>query len=253
MLKRLLPLFALLALLAAVLAACADAQPVAAPSPTAPTSTTAAVPTPLGAPRPVANKGAVSLASQEVREYQGEKLSSIEEFQENSIKGPQQVAVADYRLVIDGLVERPASLTYAQALERQHYEKVVTLKCVEGWRVDILWEGVLLADLLRQAGVNDQAKVVIFHAADGYTSSLPVSYVIDNNLILAATINGVTLPAERGFPFQVVAESKWGYKWVKWVTRIELSSQTDYRGYWESSGYNNDGARAGPIFESGLR
>jgi DMSO/TMAO reductase YedYZ molybdopterin-dependent catalytic subunit len=59
----------------------------------------------------------------------------------------------------------------------------------------------------------------------------------------------VTLPPERGFPFQVVAESKWGYKWVKWVTKIELSDDTDYKGYWEELGYNNDGGIEGPIFE----
>jgi len=62
-------------------------------------------------------------------------------------------------------------------------------------------------------------------------------------------MNGLTLSAERGFPFQVVAESKWGYKWVKWVTEIELSVDEHYRGYWESRGYNNNGDQAGPIFE----
>ena len=58
----------------------------------------------------------------------------------------------------------------------------------------------------------------------------------------------VELPPERGFPFEVVAESKWGYKWVKWVTKIELSGDPNYRGYWESRGYNNDGDLSGPIF-----
>ena len=53
-------------------------------------------------------------------------------------------------------------------------------------------------------------------------------------------MNNVTLPPERGFPFQLVAESKWGYKWIKWITAIELSDNEDYRGYWESRGYPND-------------
>jgi DMSO/TMAO reductase YedYZ molybdopterin-dependent catalytic subunit len=51
----------------------------------------------------------------------------------------------------------------------------------------------------------------------------------------------VTLPPERGFPFQLVAESKWGYKWIKWVTEIELTDDAGYRGYWESRGYSNIG------------
>jgi DMSO/TMAO reductase YedYZ molybdopterin-dependent catalytic subunit len=59
-------------------------------------------------------------------------------------------------------------------------------------------------------------------------------------------LNDITLPAERGFPFQVVAESKYGYKWAKWITGIELSSNADFRGYWESYGYNNDAAVNGP-------
>jgi DMSO/TMAO reductase YedYZ molybdopterin-dependent catalytic subunit len=49
------------------------------------------------------------------------------------------------------------------------------------------------------------------------------------------------MPDERGFPFAVVAESKWGYKWIKWVTSIELSNDTSYRGYWESNGYSKEG------------
>ena len=52
-------------------------------------------------------------------------------------------------------------------------------------------------------------------------------------------MNNATLPAERGFPFQLVAESKWGYKWIKWVTEIELSDDISYKGYWEKRGFSN--------------
>ena len=62
-------------------------------------------------------------------------------------------------------------------------------------------------------------------------------------------LNDVTLPAERGFPFQVVAKDKYGYKWAKWVTRIELSADAGFRGYWEDKGYNNDAADDGPKFK----
>jgi DMSO/TMAO reductase YedYZ molybdopterin-dependent catalytic subunit len=54
-------------------------------------------------------------------------------------------------------------------------------------------------------------------------------------------MNGVTLPAERGFPFELVAEDKWGYKWIKWVSEIELTDDAGYKGYWESRGYSNSG------------
>ncbi len=58
---------------------------------------------------------------------------------------------------------------------------------------------------------------------------------------MAYRMNGATLLPERGFPFQLVAEDKYGYKWIKWITEIELSSDSDYRGYWESRGYSNTG------------
>jgi DMSO/TMAO reductase YedYZ molybdopterin-dependent catalytic subunit len=52
-------------------------------------------------------------------------------------------------------------------------------------------------------------------------------------------MNNVTLPEERGFPFQLVAESKWGYKWIKWINEIELSDNIFYKGYWEKRGFSN--------------
>jgi DMSO/TMAO reductase YedYZ molybdopterin-dependent catalytic subunit len=107
---------------------------------------------------------------------------------------------------------------------------------------------VLVRDLLADAGVEPAARVVILHAEDGYTTSFPLEYVTDRDILLAFRMNGVELPPERGFPFQLVAEDKWGYKWIKWITRIELSSQEDYRGYWESRGYDNEGDLNGSRF-----
>jgi DMSO/TMAO reductase YedYZ molybdopterin-dependent catalytic subunit len=187
-----------------------------------------------------ATPGAKPLQSVEIKEYQGEKLSSIYDFRENSIKGPQHVDVATYKLKITGLVENPTEYTYDEVINNyQSYEKVVSLDCVEGWSVTILWQGVLVKDLLAEARVKPEAKVVIFHAYDGYTTALPIDYIVNNNILIAYKMNGVTLPPERGFPFELVAESKWGYKWEKWVTQIELSDDENYRGYWESRGYSN--------------
>ncbi len=187
-----------------------------------------------------ATPGAKPLQSVEIKEYQGEKLSSIYDFRENSIKGPQHVDVATYKLKITGLVENPTEYTYDEVINNyQSYEKVVSLDCVEGWSVTILWQGVLVKDLLAEARVKPEAKVVIFHAYDGYTTALPIDYIVNNNILIAYKMNGVTLPPERGYPFELVAESKWGYKWEKWVTQIELSDDENYRGYWESRGYSN--------------
>ncbi len=195
-----------------------------------------------------AKKAVSELAPAEIRQYEGQDLSSVNDFRENSIAGPQHVSLDTYLLTIDGEVDNPLSLTYDGVLARDAYRKVVTLHCVEGWDATILWEGVLTDDLLAQAGVKPEAVTVIFHAADGYTSSLPLDYIRQNKILLADKMNGMTMPAERGFPFAVVAESKWGYKWVRWVTRIELSADPNYKGFWEQRGYNNNGDQSGPIF-----
>lgn len=177
----------------------------------------------------------------EVRNYQGQNLSSIGDFRENSIKGPQQVNSSTYRLTITGLVNKTVEYTYDEVLGKfQRYEKVVTLHCVEGWSVNILWEGFLLSDLLKEAGVNSSALAVIFYAHDGYSTSLPLDYITSKNIMIAYKMNGLTLPPERGFPFELVAESQYGYKWIKWVTTIELTDNPDYLGYWESRGFPNN-------------
>ena len=180
------------------------------------------------------------LAPNEIREYEGVDLSSVNDFRENSIKGPQEIDIESYTLRITGLVANSTSYSYDEVVnQHQHYEKVVTLDCVEGWSVTILWEGLLVRDLLAEADPLANAEVVIFHAYDGYTSSLPIDYIMDNDILMAYKMNDVILPPERGFPFQLVAESKWGYKWIKWITEVELSDDANYRGYWESRGYSN--------------
>ena len=141
-----------------------------------------------------------TLYPEEIREYEGEDLSSISAFRENSIKGPQHVLNATYQLAITGLVNNT---------------------------------------LLQTAGIDNRTRVVIFHAYDGYTTSLPLDYLLDKDILIAYKMNGLTLPPERGYPFELVAESKLGYKWIKWITEIELSDDVDYTGFWESRGYPN--------------
>ena len=181
-----------------------------------------------------------ALLPSEIQEYQGEDLSKINDFRENSIRGPQFIDIATYTLNVTGLVDDPLVYMYDEVLNHQKYEKVVTLHCVEGWSVKILWEGILLKDLFNEVGVQPNASVVILYAVDGYSTSFPIEYITDNNILLAYKMNGLEIPAERGFPFMLVSESQYGYKWIKWITGIELSNDVDYRGYWESRGYPND-------------
>jgi len=188
----------------------------------------------------------------EATEYQGVKLTPIAKQPNNAIKGTQYIDRATYRLTVDGLVQTPLSLTYDDLLALPQESRLVKLNCVEGWSFTAKWTGPTLASIFDKAGVESGVTTVIFHTADdsaGFTS-LDYQYIRDQNIIIALELNDVTLPAERGFPFQVVAEGKFGYKWAKWVTRIELSSSS-FSGYWESNGYNNNADINGPAFQSG--
>jgi DMSO/TMAO reductase YedYZ molybdopterin-dependent catalytic subunit len=182
----------------------------------------------------------------EIQEYQGAKLGSIDDFRENSIKGVQEIDPESYTLEVSGRVGNKKNYTLEELAAFSRTEKVVELHCVEGWSVKALWEGIPLMELIEAAKPATDVNTIIFHAQDGYTTSLELRFIEENNLIIADRINGVTLPPETGFPFQLVAEQKWGYKWIRWITKIELTNDGTFRGYWESHGYNNIGDLSGP-------
>ncbi|MGD0795361.1 MAG: molybdopterin-dependent oxidoreductase [Dehalococcoidales bacterium] len=188
----------------------------------------------------------------EATSYNGVKLTPIKDQLNNALQDTQYIDRATYRLTVDGLVDRPLSLTYDDLLAYPQISKLNTLNCVEGWNFIAKWTGPALDSIFNAAGVKPGAKIAIFYTTDvpdkGY-SSLDLSFIHDTNIIIALKLNDITLPPDRGFPFQVVAESKYGYKWAKWVTRIEISDNTSFRGYWEGYGYNNNADANGPAFE----
>jgi DMSO/TMAO reductase YedYZ molybdopterin-dependent catalytic subunit len=150
------------------------------------------------------------------------------------------------------LVDNPLSLSYADLQAYPQLSKLNTLNCVEGWNFVAKWTGPALNAIFTDAKLKPEAKIAIFHTSDvsvkGY-SSLDLPYINDRNIIIALKLNDITMPDDRGFPFQVVAESKFGYKWSKWVTEIEISDNLNFRGYWESYGYSNNGDDNGPAFD----
>ncbi len=176
----------------------------------------------------------------EIQEYQGMRLDPSVGPRDNSINGVQHVDIEGYTLNITGLADNPIELSYEQVLEFPAFERVTTLNCVEGWKVTVLWKGVKLSDLLKEAQAQDAANTVIFKSVDGYTTSMPISTVLERDMLLAFEANTLTLPDEMGYPFIVVAEDKLGYKWARWVNEIELSDNEEYQGYWERVGFGND-------------
>lgn len=180
------------------------------------------------------------LGTVEISKYDGKPLTDFKTLVDNSVRGPQTVDIASYRLVIDGAVSNPQHLTYAEVLAYDHYQKLITLHCVEGWSATGLFEGILMKDLLTQAGPLSSAVTVIFHGVDDYTTSLPLATVLERNMLLVYRVNNASLIARNGYPFQLAAEDKLGYKWCKWVVRIELSTDPNFKGFWERQGFGND-------------
>ncbi|WP_406657471.1 molybdopterin-dependent oxidoreductase [Methanolobus sp. ZRKC2] len=174
----------------------------------------------------------------EARYYEGVNLTPIAQQGNFMFNGTQFIDKDDYSIRVDGLVDKPLELDYDDLLAYPNTSRAVRLNSVDGWSFDAKWTGVPLRILLDEAGVNESAKTVIFYAPDGYSTSLELDYILENDIILAYRLNDITLPPERGFPVQVVAEGKYGYKWAKWVVLIEVTDEP-YRGYWERRGYSN--------------
>jgi DMSO/TMAO reductase YedYZ molybdopterin-dependent catalytic subunit len=137
---------------------------------------------------------------------------------------PVRLDIGTYRLVVDGLVERPLSLSYDELLALPAVTQVPRLEC-PGFFVDIAqWTGPSVRSLLEQAGVKPGANQVDFY--DGhpqpYQKALTLEEALADDTYLAYKVNGETLPVEHGYPLRLVAGSKLGSYWVKWLVRIEL-------------------------------
>jgi len=211
-------------------------------------STSTSTPTSISTSTSTPNSTPTATGAVEATEFQGTKLTPIKDQLLNAIEGTQNIDPTTYSLTIDGLVNHPLTLSYADLEALPQISELGTLECVEGWSYTAEWTGPSLSAIFAQAGVQPGALIAIFNTADdpdGFTS-LDLSYINSNNIIIALKDNGVTLPAANGFPVRVVAIGKYGYKWAKWVTGIEISSNTSFLGYWESNGYNNNGDVNGP-------
>ena len=181
----------------------------------------------------------------EANESQGKRLMPLIQQGNNAILGVQHLDKESYRLMVTGLVEKNLSVGYKELLAFPAYSEVAYMPCVEGWGFEAKWTGFRVADLLNLSGLMPGASYVIFYSADGYSTGLPLDYLQENRILLAYGINDITLSDERGFPLQLVANSRYGYKWAKWITKIEVVDE-EVKGYWESRGYSNS-AKVGEI------
>jgi len=146
-----------------------------------------------------------------------------------------------WRLAVDGLVEKPVSLTYEQLRALPRADQVSTFHCVTGWTVsNVHWGGVRFKDLLAAAAPTSAAKALTFTSAEKpYTDSLTLQQAELHDAMLAYEMNGKPLGQAHGAPVRVVIPDMYGYKNVKWVERITVTDQAE-SGYWEDRGYDVD-------------
>ncbi len=159
-----------------------------------------------------------------------------------------RVDVSTWRLQIDGLVDGPLSLSYADLVALADTEEVVTLRCVsDEVGGDLLgtarWQGVPLASLLERVGVHAGADQLVGHAVDGWTAGFPTSVALDGRpALVAVAMNGEPLPAAHGFPARLVVAGLYGYvSATKWLRRIELTTWDAFDGYWVPRGWSKTG------------
>jgi DMSO/TMAO reductase YedYZ molybdopterin-dependent catalytic subunit len=154
-------------------------------------------------------------------------------------------SVADYRLRVDGLVERPTELSYDDVHQRLPQVSIRRdFQCVTGWRVDdVPWVGVPLHHVLDEVGVLPSATRVHFHSFDGtYTESLSLEQARHDDVLVAHSLEGKALTREHGGPVRLYVAPMYGYKSLKWLDRIELVDHlVEQGGYWEQRGYDLDG------------
>ena len=146
-----------------------------------------------------------------------------------------------WRLEIDGLVGKPRSFTYQElrALPRSH--QVSDFHCVTGWTVHgVRWSGVRFAHLLDQVEPLPEAKAIRFVSLEQpYDDSLTLEQLRLHDVLLALDIDGAPLSRPHSSPARVVIPEMYGYKGVKWLTRMELVAHQP-TGYWEGLGYDQN-------------
>ena len=165
-------------------------------------------------------------------------------FRINSVAAGPDFDPATWRLTVDGLVRKPLKLTFAQFSGLPQVEFTRDFDCVEGWGVkDVVWKGVTMREVLQRADIDPQATNLVFHSSDlVYTDSLTLEEALRPDTVLAHEMNGQPLQPGMGRPLRLVLPGNYGYKYVKWVVRVEaIAPGTDgYKGYWENYGYPVD-------------
>jgi DMSO/TMAO reductase YedYZ molybdopterin-dependent catalytic subunit len=159
---------------------------------------------------------------------------------------------SDYRLVVDGLVESPLSLSLADLRALPSRTQITRHDCVEGWSSIAKWSGARLGPLLDRAKLKPGVRYVVFHCGDTleqtldgsgqYYESIDLIDAYHPQTILAYAMNDRPLPVPHGAPLRLRVERQLGYKQAKYIMRIEAVDDLKHLGrgaggFWEDRGY----------------
>jgi len=144
-----------------------------------------------------------------------------------------------WKLTVDGEVENSVTLTWKDLLALPSHEYTSDFHCVEGWSVaNRKWFGVKFATLAELVKPKPDAKHVFFTCMDGYTTSLDLADLLEDDVILAYRHDGKPLEESLGAPLRLVVPKKYAYKSAMWIERITFM-KTKKLGYWEERGYSD--------------
>ncbi len=170
-------------------------------------------------------------------------LPTTSKFRFYSVAGYNpDIPVPDYRLLVRGDVDDELDLGFDDLLARPMVGMTKDFQCVTGWRVpDVEWAGVRVADVLDEAGASPDATHVRFSSYDGiYTTTLSMEQARRDDVIVATKMLGDDVQREHGGPVRLYVAPMYGYKSLKWLAGMEVTSDPEPPGYWEERGYDTD-------------
>jgi hypothetical protein len=167
-------------------------------------------------------------------------------YADGAVTVSRDVNIEQWKVHIKGAVQTPMSLGWRDILNRDSYDQISTLMCIDTLpggdsMGNATWRGISLKQLLLDCGADtEMARDVVFRGIDGYDDSIPFERAMQDDVMLAFLMNGEKLPREHGFPLRLLVPGLYGIKNVKWIVEIEVYPG-DYKGYWQRKGWTDDG------------
>jgi DMSO/TMAO reductase YedYZ molybdopterin-dependent catalytic subunit len=147
-------------------------------------------------------------------------------------------APGQWNLTINGLVDRPFTIDYAELTAMEPVSITTDIHCVTKWsKFDTGWTGVRVRDLFARAGVQAAATHVMGHAEHGYTANLPLADVTTENALVVYAFGGEPIEPIHGGPVRLLVPHLYFWKSPKWLRGLELRDR-DAPGFWEQNGYH---------------